>query len=121
MGDDWGTPVNLGPVINTSALDGCACLSPDGSTLFFMSDRSGGYGSHDLWQVSILPVVDFNGDGSIDTIDLLILNDCWGTNEPLCDIGPTPVGDGIVDIKDLEVFMSYWEQENIPEIPEEEL
>jgi len=26
-----------------------------------------------------------------------------------------------VDIKDLEVFMSYWEKENMPEAPEEEL
>jgi len=119
--DDWGIPVNLGPMINTSNLDGCACLSPDGYTLYFMSDRSGGYGSHDLWQVSILPIVDFNGDGNIDTVDLLILIDSWGQNDPLCDIGPTPYGDGIVDIKDLEVFMSYWEQENIPEAPDEEL
>jgi len=32
-----------------------------------------------------------------------------------------PVGDVIVDIKDLEVFMSYWEKENMPEVTEEEL
>jgi len=31
-----------------------------------------------------------------------------------------PSGDGIVDIKDIEVFMSYWEKENIPEVQEEE-
>jgi len=115
--DDWGVPVNLGPSINTSGLDGCACLSPDGSTLFFMSERSGGYGCHDLWQVEILPIVDFNGDGNIDTDDLVILVNCWGTNERLCDIGPTPLGDGIVDMEDLKVFMSYWEQENMPEVP----
>jgi N-acetylneuraminic acid mutarotase len=64
---------------------------------------------------------DFNGDGKVDTDDLLILIANWGINEPLCDIGPTPFGDGIVDMKDLEVFMSYWEKENIPEIPEEEI
>ena len=27
-----------------------------------------------------------------------------GTNDPLCDIGPTPFGDGIVDMKDLAVL-----------------
>ena len=86
-----------------------------------MSGRPGGIGSFDIWQVSILPIVDFNGDGNIDTDDLLILIGYWGQNELLCDIGPTPYGDGIVDIKDLEVFMSYWEKENIPEEPEEEL
>lgn len=68
----------------------------------------------------ILPVVDFNADGNIDTDDLLILIGYWGQNEPLCDIGPMPYGDGVVDIKDLEVFMSYWEKENMPETLEEE-
>lgn len=119
--DAWGIPMNLGPMINTSDLDGCACLSPDGFTLYFMSGRSGGYGSHDLWQVSILPIVDFNGDGNIDTDDLLILINSWGKSDPLCDIGPTPLGDGIVNMNDLEVFMRYWEQENIPQIPQDEL
>ena len=74
-----------------------------------------------LQQESAPQIVDFNDDGKVDTDDLLILIDNWGINEPLCDIGPTPFGDGIVDIKDLEVFMSYWEKENIPEIPEEEI
>jgi beta-lactamase regulating signal transducer with metallopeptidase domain len=118
--EDWGIPMNLGPMINNSNLDGCACLSSDGYTLYFMSERSGGYGSHDLWQVSILPIVDFNIDGNINTDDLLILIDNWGQNEPLCDIGPMPYGDGIVDMKDLEVFMSYWEKENMPETLEEQ-
>jgi hypothetical protein len=33
--------------------------------------------------------------------------DYWGTNEPLCDIGPTPWGDGIVDVDDLKVLAEY--------------
>ena len=49
-----------------------------------------------------------------------MLIESWGKNDPLYDIGPTPYGDGIVDIKDLEVFMSYWEKENIPEETEEQ-
>jgi len=91
--------------------------------LYFCSERPGGFGGTwgDIYQARVIPIVDFNGDGNIDTDDLLILIDNWGINEPLCDIGPTPFGDGIVDFKDLEVFMSYWEKENIPEIPEEEL
>ncbi|MFH1884720.1 MAG: GC-type dockerin domain-anchored protein, partial [Planctomycetota bacterium] len=119
--DPWGEPVNLGPEVNSSSGEAGPSISVDGSTLYFGSNRPGGSGGVDLWQVSILPVVDFNGDGKVDTDDLLILIDNWGINEPLCDIGPTPFGDGIVDMKDLEVFMSYWEKENIPEIPEEEL
>jgi len=122
LSEPWGTPVNLGPTVNSSAWEELPSISADGSTLYFDSEnRSGGFGSFDLWQVKILPVVDFNADGIINTDDLLILIGYWGQNEPLCDIGPTPYGDGIVDIKDLEVFMSYWEKENMPETPEEEL
>ena len=116
----WTKLVNLGPAVNSSANEGMPSLSANGSTLYFCSDRPGGSGGYDLWQVTILPVVDFNADGNIDTDDLLILIGYWGQDEPLCDICPTPVGDGIVDIEDLAVFMSYWEKENMPEIPEEE-
>lgn len=118
--DPWGEAVNLGPIVNSADHDEIAYISADGSTLYFDSDRPGGYGAFDVWQVKILPIVDFNADGNIDTDDLLILIGYWGQDEPLCDIGPMPYGDGIVDIKDLEVFMSYWEKENIPETPEEE-
>ena len=49
--DDWGEPVNLGH----SASDHWASdISADGSTLYFMSDRPGGYGILDLWQAPIL-------------------------------------------------------------------
>lgn len=121
--DNWSPPVNLGPVVNGSTLDLFPNISANGAILYFCSAKLGGFGGSygDIWQVSIEPVVDFNGDGNIDTDDLLILIDHWGTNEPLCDIGPMPLGDGVVDMKDLEVFMRYWEQENIPEIPEGEL
>ena len=123
---EWSPPVNLGSQVNTQYSEIAPCISFDGHTLYFCdypwSDfPPGSMGGVDIWQVSILPIVDFNADGSINTDDLLILIDNWGKTEPLCDIGPTPVGDGIVDIKDLEVFMIYWEQENIPEIPEDEL
>ncbi len=108
---DWGPPVNLGATVNTSAGDGTPSISADGSTLYFASNRSGAVGGYDLWQVSILPVVDFNGDGIVETNDLLTMIEYWGTGEPVCDIGPMPWGDGIVDVQDLEVLMSYWGQE----------
>jgi hypothetical protein len=121
IADSWGEPVNLGPAVNTSSDDACPSISADGAMLYFFSTMPGTGGEGDLWQVPILPIVDFNGDGKIDNVDLLMLVESWGKNDPLYDIGPTPFGDGIVDIKDLEVFMSYWEKENIPENPEEEL
>lgn len=39
----WTTPKNMGPVINSSAMDYCASLSPDGKYLFFSSYRSLNY------------------------------------------------------------------------------
>ncbi len=47
--DPWGTPVNLGPVVNSPAFDGAPALSFDGSTLYFFSERPGGYGKRDLY------------------------------------------------------------------------
>ncbi len=107
LSDPWGEPVNLGPIINGSAFDECAYMSADGSTLFFDSARPGGHGGHDIWQVSVKPVVDFNGDDIVDSADIRIMVDHWGTDEPLCDIGPMPFGDGIVDIQDLIVLAEH--------------
>ena len=47
--DPWGTPVNLGPVVNSSAFDGAPALSFDGTTLYFFSERPGGFGQRDLY------------------------------------------------------------------------
>jgi len=47
--DPWGTPVNLGPTVNSSAHDSRPNISSDGLSLFFSSTRSGGYGSYDIW------------------------------------------------------------------------
>jgi hypothetical protein len=116
----WGQPANLGPSVNTPAGEVGPCISWDSSALYFSSGRPGGQGSSDIWQAPIIPIVDFNSDGFIDTEDLLIMIDNWSTDISLCDIGPMPWGDGVVDIEDLIVFMEYWEKENIPQEPEEE-
>jgi hypothetical protein len=114
--DNWGVPVNLGPVINTSVRDGAATISPDGSTLLFASGRPGGYGGTDVWQTPIIPIVDLNGDGIVDAADTCIMIDHWGTDEPLCDIGPMPWGDGIVDVQDLIVLAEHlFEEVSQPE------
>ncbi len=53
----WGTPKNMGKGINTSYFEDGAVLSPDGNTLYFMSERGQdlpykgqkGYGRSDIW------------------------------------------------------------------------
>ena len=37
--------------------------------------RIGGYGTWDLWQAPIDPIIDFNGDGVVDTGDMCIMVD----------------------------------------------
>jgi hypothetical protein len=109
--DSWGEPVNLGPVINSSAFECYPNVSVDGSTLFFRYSLTGRASNGDIYQAPIIPIVDFNGDGFVDIEDLLIMIDNWGSSETLCDIGPMSWGDGIVDEADLEVLMSYWGQD----------
>jgi len=46
---DWSTPVNLGPVINSSANDQHPAISRDGLSLYFVSDRAGGQGGLDIY------------------------------------------------------------------------
>jgi len=45
----WGTPVNVGAPINTSAGEIGGKISGDGLILVFASDHAGGQGSFDLW------------------------------------------------------------------------
>jgi len=46
---EWSVPVNLGPVVNSSAADMNAGLSPDQHALYFGSNRPGGMGGNDIW------------------------------------------------------------------------
>jgi hypothetical protein len=46
---DWSAPVNLGSTVNAASSDTNAALSADGLSLFFDSDRAGGFGGRDLW------------------------------------------------------------------------
>jgi outer membrane protein OmpA-like peptidoglycan-associated protein/tetratricopeptide (TPR) repeat protein len=45
----WSEPINLGPPINTRAWESQPCLSYDGKTIYFSSNRPGGYGQSDIW------------------------------------------------------------------------
>jgi hypothetical protein len=47
--DPWSCPVNLGSALNSTANDLQAAFSDDAETLYFSSNRPGGFGSDDLW------------------------------------------------------------------------
>jgi hypothetical protein len=58
-------------------------------------------------EIEVEPIVDFNGDGTVGSSDLLRLIESWGQDDPAVDLVP----DGVVDKKDLEVLMNYWQQD----------
>jgi len=105
--DPWGEPMKLGSTINRLTSQGYPNVSADGSTLFFRASQSDRHSGGDIWQAPIVPVVDFNGDGLVTLDDLAIMFDNWHGDEPWCDIGPLPWGDGIVDVHDLMALAEY--------------
>jgi outer membrane protein OmpA-like peptidoglycan-associated protein len=70
----WSEPENLGPNVNTGYWETAPSLSPDNRTLYFTSDRQGGFGGRDLYYCTKQPngkfgkainmgaVVNSNGD-----------------------------------------------------------
>jgi hypothetical protein len=108
--EPWQTPLNLGSIVNNSTHGDLPRLSPDNLTLYFATNSGGIW---DNWQAPIEPIVDLNGD------DMCIIVDNCGTDNPLCDIGPMPWGDGIVDVQDLIVLAEHLFEEIPPVEPVE--
>ena len=60
------------------------------------------------------------GDGVIDELDLEKLANCWlatpesGNWDPICDIAPHPVRDGIINFLDMAEIAKYWQQTTSP-------
>jgi hypothetical protein len=72
---DWNSPVNLGPVINSSYSDSCTAISKNGLSLFFSSNRQ-------------------TGDASSLDRDLYVsqretVKDAWGPAVPLTMLNTT--------------------------------
>ncbi|MCW3077956.1 MAG: hypothetical protein JWO32_2565 [Bacteroidetes bacterium] len=55
IGESFSKPVKLKGQINSYSWDGHCSLSPDGKTLYFSSERSGGFGGRDIYKSTLLP------------------------------------------------------------------
>jgi hypothetical protein len=95
LSDPWQAPVNLGPMINGPGSDRGPLISPDGSTLYFITYLGGVW---ENWQAPILaapvcgdanhpyPAVDLNKDCRVDLADLAVLLAHWlECTAPECD------------------------------------
>jgi hypothetical protein len=61
VSERWSEPVNLGPTVNTPAMETRASLSWDGTTLYFGSNRPGGEGTTDIYFATRARVAARNG------------------------------------------------------------
>lgn len=52
-GDKWSSPRNLGAPVNSTYWESFPSLSIDGYTLYFASNRRGGYGGTDIWYCTL--------------------------------------------------------------------
>ncbi|MCE3228757.1 MAG: hypothetical protein K0S32_3308 [Bacteroidetes bacterium] len=55
IGEHFSKPVKLKGQVNSYSWDGHCSLAPDGKTLFFSSERPGGYGGRDIYRAALLP------------------------------------------------------------------
>ncbi len=52
-GTTWSAPLSLGKEINSDAHESSASISPDGKTIYFVSERKeGGTGGRDIWKAT---------------------------------------------------------------------
>jgi len=106
--DPWGPPQNLGPTINTTANEQAPRLSRDGRQLLFSSDRSGGFGGHDIyvsrrddkrddfaWQPPVNLGSGVNGTDDDQTPDPF---EDRATGTTILYFGSGPIGTGATDI-----------------------
>lgn len=60
VGNNWGKPFNLGRPVNSEYWESQPAISPDGNTLYFVSNRPGGFGGYDIWK----SILDMDGNWS---------------------------------------------------------
>ncbi|MBN2271581.1 MAG: PD40 domain-containing protein [Sedimentisphaerales bacterium] len=138
VSDSWGDATNLGLTVNSPDFESVATISPDGLTLYFDSDRPGGYGSTDVWVTTRASLTDpweqpvnlgppinslgydafcmFLPDGSkayfTSSIAGFGWNDIWQV--PVSVVSTCDLDDnGVVDLRDFAAFAEDWLWEEV--------
>lgn len=79
---EWTEPELLDYNINSDFQEASACFSPDGNTLYFSSNRPGGFGGRDIYRVRMLP----NGDWSLPMNLGPVVNTALNEDSPFMDV-----------------------------------
>lgn len=53
IGEKWSRPRNFGTPVNTNAWETHPSMAVDGKTIYFVSNRPGGYGGMDIWKTTM--------------------------------------------------------------------
>lgn len=99
MKNKWKTPEPIGKPINSTYWEGGACLSPDGKTLYFTSERKGGFGHSDIWMSTKINNKEWSKPVNLgstintpyDEVGLFMAPD--GKTLFFCSNGPNSMGD----------------------------
>lgn len=55
IGETFSKPFKIKGMVNSYSWDGHCSLAPDGQTLYFSSERGGGFGGRDIYKATLLP------------------------------------------------------------------
>jgi len=104
--EPFGFPVEM--AMGSRAIDPVMpSLSADGETVYFVAvDVEAGEG-WDLWEAKLTPIVDLNGDGQVNGVELARMAEHWGSSDLRYDIAPMPSGDGLVNAADVALLAEY--------------
>lgn len=53
IGERWSRPRNFDAPVNTKSWESQPSIAPDGKTIYFVSNRSGGFGGMDIWKTEM--------------------------------------------------------------------
>ena len=135
VSEPWQAPVNVGPIVNSSAHDVMPSLSADGLVLLFTSRRPGGHDSRDIWMsrrstindpwtepVNLGPSINTSANDQSATLSadgsMLYFTSARPGGPGNLNIWQAPVlpkvdftGDGRIDFEDLVLLIEHWGQD----------
>ena len=85
---------------------------PEGKTLYITAGGSLYSLQMRVKGASLSP--DFNADERVDFLDYTNLVQSWKKDDPNVDLGPTTLGDGIIDMRDVAILADNWLGEFLP-------